>query len=188
MHLPELIHQKSSEQVRYVLRRHPLTFLPKAGLFLLLLIVPVVTIWLLHNFFSAFIASPVPRAALILGVSGYLLLIYVLFFFLFVDYYLDMWIVTNDRIVDIDQLGLFNRTISELDLFRIQDVTTQVKGIFATFFDYGNVNIKTASSNLDIVFYNVPHPNKIRETLLDLADGNRKFHYGEAKDKGENEM
>ena len=187
MHIPDLLHQKSYEQVRYVLRRHPLTFVPNAIMFIILLALPFGVAVMLKTQYPELLAGDVARTILILSASGYLLLVYIFFFFQFVDYYLDMWIVTNDRIIDIEQLGLFNRTISELDLFRIQDVTSEVKGIFATFFDYGNVSIKTASQNLDIVFHDIPHPNIIRKTLIDLANEDRKFHLTEVRDAGVNE-
>ena len=59
--------------------------------------------------------------------------------------------MTNDRIVDIEQHGLFSRTISEVDLFRIQDVTVDIHGIIATLLNYGNLTVKTASDNIHII-------------------------------------
>ena len=40
-----------------------------------------------------------------------------------------MWIITNDRILDIEQHGLFARTVSELRLHRVQDVTAEIKAL-----------------------------------------------------------
>ena len=105
---------------------------------------------------------------------------YLFFFVRFIDYYLDLWIITNDRIVDIEQHNLFSRSVTELDLFRIQDVTADMHGFFATIFNYGNVLVKTASSNTHIIFYNVSQPNRIREHLIHLSEEDRKYHVGES--------
>lgn len=177
MHLSSLIKQKSYERVVYVLRRHWITFAPIALLFLTLLAVPAAVYAMITYLFPPLLsgASLFPLAVM-LG-SAYYLSAYLFFYAQFVDYYLDLWIVTNDRIVDIEQFGLFSRTISELDLFQIQDVTTDVHGFFATVFHYGDVSVKTASANISIVFRNVPNPNKIREHLVRLSDEDRKYHF-----------
>lgn len=188
MHFSNLICQKSYEKIIYTLRRHWFTFLPKISLFLLLLLSPLALYYIISTLFPNLLAEERIYTVAILAASAYYLTIYLLFLTQFIDYYLDIWIVTNDRIVDIEQFGLFSRTISELDLFRIQDVTTDVHGVFPTLLGYGNVSVKTASQNIDIVFYNVPDPNLIRHELLKLADADRKYHYPETTDKGVNEM
>jgi|SRR3989344_5528785 len=188
MHLSNLIHQKSYEKVNFILRRHPLTFLPQIGLFLLLLSLPIFVYFIITASFPTLFASDKLFAAAVLTASVYYLSVYLFFFMHFIDYYLDIWIVTNDRIVDVEQFGLFSRTISELDLFRVQDVTTDVHGLFPTFFNYGDVSVKTASQNLDIIFRAVGNPNHIRQELLQLADIDRQYHYpAVATDKGANE-
>lgn len=179
MQIESVIKKKSYEEVIFKLHRHPLTFIPIIGLFLIMLIVPIGVYFLIDSLFPALLVKDTTLYAVtvLLG-STYFLLSYVFFYVRFIDYYLDMWVVTNDRIVDIEQHGLFNRVITELDLFRIQDVTANVSGLFGTLFRYGDVIITTASANTHIVFRNVPGPNHIRERLIQLADEDRKFHYG----------
>lgn len=188
MDIRHLIRQKSYEHVRYVLRRHPFTFLPYIALLLILLVLPIIVYFLLENTVPQVFSGERIYTTLVLVASVYYLSVCLFFFAHFVDYYLDMWIVTNDRIVDIEQFGLLSRTISELDLFRVQDVTTDVHGFFATFLNYGDVSVKTASENIDIVFRQVPNPNHIRHELLRLSDEDKKYHYHEMADKAVNEM
>lgn len=176
MHLSALIKQKEYETIHYVLRRHWVTFVPQILVFIVLLLVPVALYFLFKGVTPGILTNDMAYPILVLFGSSYYLSIYLFFFAEFLTYYLDEWIITNDRIVDIEQLGLFSRSVSELDLFRIQDVTTDVHGAFATLFDYGNVSIKTASANLNIVAKNVPNPNKIRERLVQLAHTDRKYH------------
>ena len=159
------------------MRRHPITFLPKILLFLTMLAVPAIVYFMISSLYpDLFFNTVIYPLAVILG-AAYYLGTYLFFYTQFIDYYLDIWIVTNDRIVDVEQLGLFSRTISELDLFRIQDVTTDVHGFFATIFHYGSVSVKTASSNINIIFHDVPRPNEIREDLIRLSHEDRKYHY-----------
>ena len=48
--------------------------------------------------------------------------------------------------------------------------------VFPSIFKYGDVQIKTASQNIKIIFKNVPKPNEIREALIQLSDEDRKHH------------
>jgi uncharacterized membrane protein YdbT with pleckstrin-like domain len=136
---------------------------------------------MINNIFPNLFINEEVYTVFILFASLYYLSVYLFFYVQFLDFYLDMWIVTNDRIVDIEQHGLFHREITELDLYRIQDATATVKGFFATIFQYGDVNIKTASSNTNIIFMNIPNPNYVREQLIKMADEDRKYHMKDIK-------
>ncbi len=179
MNLGEMIKQKSYEHVVYEIRRHPITFIPIVFLFLILLMVPLVLYVVILNIFPDILNGPRSYPLLVLLNSAYLLTMYLLFYVRFIDYYLDLWIVTNDRIIDVEQHNLFSRSITELDLFRIQDVTVETHGFFPTLVNYGDVSVKTASSNTHIVFYAVGNPNKIREDLIRLSEEDRKYHMGQ---------
>jgi membrane protein YdbS with pleckstrin-like domain len=141
------------------------------------MLIPVAVYFLFANLFTDLFANETIFTLAVLLASVYYLSIFLFFYAQFVVFYLDIWIVTNDRIIDVYQHGLFARTISEFDLYRIQDVTVEIKGLFASLFNYGNVNIKTASGNANITFYNIPNPNEVRETLVELAEDDRKFHH-----------
>lgn len=179
MNVSYLIKQKSYEKVVYIARRHIFTFFIQILLFLVLGAMPFGIYLMIKSMFPTLLSVPPVYALGVLLGSIYYLSVLLFFFTSFVDFYLDVWIVTNDRIIDIEQFGLFSRTISELELFRIQDITTNVHGIFPTIFKYGDVIVQTASSNTGIVFHNVPNPNKIRESLLELAHEDYKYHRGQ---------
>lgn len=171
MHLAKFVKQKSNEEIQYILHRHPITFLPEIILITVMIGIPFAVRFLLNSFAPEFILKGTPLwAILVLFFSGYILVTLTFFYTQFVTFFLDFWVVTNDRIIDVEQKTLFARTISELGLVSIQDVTTEVHGLFPTLFDYGNVIVKTSSDNPNIIFINVPHPNKIRVELIDLSD------------------
>ncbi len=87
-----------------------------------------------------------------------------------VRYYYDSFIITNKRIIDIDQKGVFSRSVSETTFDRIQDATYEVKGFWGTTFDYGNVMIQTAGTQENLELSMVPHPQKVQERILDLQE------------------
>lgn len=178
MHLDKFIKQKSYEHIQYILHRHPLTFLPTILVFLLLASIPLVIYVFTSGMFASEEGAPPSPVSIVatLAASAYYLSILIFFYTQFIIYYLDVWVVTDDRVIDVDQKTLFSRSISELDLASIQDVTTDIKGFFPTLFDYGDVMVKTASDNPNIIFRNVPHPNKIRADLVDLSDKDKQRH------------
>ncbi len=87
---------------------------------------------------------------------------------IFVDYYLDVWIITDRRVVNVEQKGLFVRQVSELRYQKIQDVTTEVDGFFPTLLNYGEVFVQTAGEKPRFLFHNVPEPYQIKGMLVDL--------------------
>jgi len=176
MHLAALIKQKPYEHVEYLIRRHWITFVPKVLLILTLTSIPIILYFLLNALFPTLINGPIIYVAAILLASTYYLGLSILFFTQFVEFYLDIMIITNDRLIDAEQHGLFSRSIAELDLFHIQDVTADIHGLFSTLFNYGDITIKTASSTVNFVAHDAPGPNQIREHIIQLAQEDRKFH------------
>lgn len=96
--------------------------------------------------------------------------IWVAFFIVWTDYYLDILMLTNKRIIDIEQKGLFSREISTFRLDRIQDVTVKVNGVIPTFFDFGDIHIQTAGEVPEINVKSVPNPHKVREIVSRAQD------------------
>lgn len=105
----------------------------------------------------------------------YTLILALSLFLLFTVYYLNVQIITNIRIVDITQTGLFSHTISELHIDKIEDVTSNTKGILGTIFNYGDVYIQTAGTVERFEFENVPNPADIEKLILDLYEKNSNF-------------
>lgn len=112
----------------------------------------------------------------ILGICIYSLVGLMMLMTMFTDYYLDTWIVTNERIVNIEQLGLFSRVISTLHLNQIQDVTAETLGFFATIFTFGNVRIQTAGSTERFHFKNVNNPEDVKTAIVQLVEDDKRRH------------
>ena len=84
-------------------------------------------------------------------------------------YLLDVWIVTNERIVDSTQQGFFHRTISELHIHRIQDISVSIKGIIRTFFHFGDLQIQTAGEEERFNFSEIASPDVVKDKIMQIA-------------------
>lgn len=106
---------------------------------------------------------------------------------IFVDYYLDVWVITDRRVVNVEQKGLFLRQVSELRYQKIQDVTTEVEGFFPTLLDFGEVFVQTAGEKARFLFHNIPRPYEIKALIMDLQRRGRQHDLGAMKNvlKGE---
>jgi len=93
-------------------------------------------------------------------------------FLIFIFWYLNIQIITNLRVVDVDQVGLFSHVISELHIDKIEDVTSEVDGVFGTIFNYGHVFVQTAAEIGQFEFTHVPFPHDIQKIVLDLYEKN----------------
>lgn len=63
-----------------------------------------------------------------------------------IDHHLDIIIITNRRIVDVNQRKIFNRTISSTSLKQIQDVSGSVVGLIPSLLNFGKINVETAGA------------------------------------------
>ena len=176
MTLAQLIRQKLYEREVMTVRRDAITFVWQIFLFLVLAAVPVALYFFIKKEFPDYLTGPISYPALLVLAIIYYSAIWLFFYTNFIDYYLDMWIITNDRLIDIRQEALFSRTIAELDLYKIQDVTSEVKGIIPTIFNFGNIHIQTAGQEERFNLLNVPNPHNLRKRIADLSEEDRKYH------------
>lgn len=176
MHLDALPNQQPDERLILFLRRFWFEVVKIALLFALLLLVPIGFTVYFQDIVGGWFADSVFGPILTMITSLYFFAVWILFFYAFTDYYLDSWAVTNERIISIEQDGLFNRTASELHLASIQDVTSEVHGPLHTFFDFGDVYIQTAAERERFTFKNVRHPESLKEQILKLIESDKKRH------------
>lgn len=101
--------------------------------------------------------------------NSFLLFLWLYAFLLWIDYYFDVWIITSERVINIEQKGLFVRHISEIDFSRIQDISTHVTGFISTMLNFGDLYIQTASENERVTFRQVPDPNQLKDEIMRLT-------------------
>jgi uncharacterized membrane protein YdbT with pleckstrin-like domain len=161
------------EKVVLVLRRHWLVLLSLIVTVGILLILPIGAVVFLHYFRPDFFQEPLRLLLFVMGASVFFLYSWLFLYQNFIDYHLDTWIVTNRRVINIEQHGIFARTVSELNLQRVQDVTAEIRGFFHTMLDYGYVFIQTAGEQQRFEFEEVPHPNEVAKIISGLVQDRR---------------
>jgi membrane protein YdbS with pleckstrin-like domain len=88
----------------------------------------------------------------------------------FLQWYYNVYIVTNERVVDVDWLNLLYKKLSTTQLGRIQDVTYKQGGLLDLFFDYGDVFIQTAGTEQNFEFEKVPQPQSVVRAIDELIE------------------
>ena len=99
-------------------------------------------------------------------------------------WYWTAFIVTNSRIIDTDQRGVFHRRISEARFEKVEDIAIEIRGITATLFHLGTVRIQTTGGHATIEIRTVPRPELVHE-LLSRLRGQTKQTPVEQKGSGE---
>lgn len=180
--MEQFIGQRSDETVLLMARRHwTILFvyvLQLIGLHILPVAVVAIIFWLRG---LTFVLTDIVYLLIVLGFSLYYIGIWLIYFHAFTDYHLDIWIVTNQRILDIQQHGLFNRIVAELNMTKVEDVTSEVRGKMQTVLNFGNIYVQTAGEQHRFIFQQVPHPQKIAEVILHMAAKTHSLSHEPAK-------
>lgn len=154
-----------------------LSFYRRHGLILAAEVIPIILFSFVLVAAGFFAVGQLPqdmmplRALITLGVLMLLHVLWIGLFVILADFFLDVWVLTDQRVIAIEQKGLFARTVSEFDLSRIQDVTVEIHGIIPTLLNYGNLVVRTASEHESFVFKQVWHPNKVKDGLIHASRG-----------------
>lgn len=160
--------QSSNEKIFLLLRKHWFNYVP-FFVVAVLMVLPLIAL-LIYWTYNPDFASFEVKASMILLAAVYLLVGLALQLYGFIGYYFDVDIVTDKRIVDISQTGLFKRQISELHLHQVQDVKTSVNGFFQTYLNFGDIDIQTAGDLKNFHFSTVPFPNRVAKIIIDLNE------------------
>ena len=158
--------QYADEHILLVKRRHYIVLL---GFFLtlaLLTIVPYFIYFFLPLVLEA-ASTEIFNKLFIFITSLYYIFLAAMAFYAIIDYYLDVWIITNQRILSVEQKGLFHRIVVEVRYSQIQDITSTVSGLFATYLQFGNIRIQTAAEQERMVLKQITHPIETRRVISD---------------------
>lgn len=91
-----------------------------------------------------------------------------------IAYYYNILVVSDERVVEISQNGLFNRSVNELVFEQVEDVSSIVKGMINTIFDLGTLDIQTAGPQRNFVIKDIGRVNDIVAIILDLSSQAKK--------------
>lgn len=165
-----MIKLEQDEKILIIVRKHWFVFFAQAFFLLVAFLLPFVAYGILDNggVFQK-IASSIKgdtRALLMALGTGWTLLFWVAFFTVWTNYYLNFLFLTNTKLTNINQHGLFSREMSSVRLDRIQDVTVEVNGVISTLLHFGDVHIQTAAEKEEFFVRNIPHPYDVKDKIF----------------------
>ena len=102
--------------------------------------------------------------------TGWFLIVWVIFFVAWTNYYLDVLLVTSKRVLDIEQLGLFARDEAELRIENIQDIKVEIAGVLASILHFGNIHIQTAGQSKEFIIKNLHDPQGVKDEIMRQHD------------------
>ncbi|MDP4007792.1 MAG: hypothetical protein Q8P68_01220 [Candidatus Peregrinibacteria bacterium] len=157
--------QRRGEVVKLIVTKHWIIYFRMFRQFIIFALVPLIGL-----FFTTF-----DTAENIRGITYFISFMYLSYFFLVVfirwlDEMLDVLIVTNQRLISIEQVNLFQNAASETNLPMIQDVKGRKKGIFGGLLQYGEMEIQTAAEKIEFRIHDVGDPFTKAKRILDIRD------------------
>ena len=158
--------QDEGEEIVLLLRAHIVTLVPAVLEAIVMFAIPFVALPIgtfigfhLENIFSG-------TQILIMLVCWYLFLVgFILYSFIY--WYFNVYLLTNERVVDFDFQGIVQQKTSYAYLRQVQDVAPSIVGFFATFFHFGDVIIETAGERPEFDFFSVARPDDVAREILD---------------------
>ena len=163
--LPKL---RKDEKIALILRRDKLYYLKHITALIILIAIPFCLYFLGKYFFPNLIETPSFNIIFILLTSVYLCFSLLFSYISWLNYYLDIWVITNLRIIEYEQKSLFHRVTSELTLLSIEDVTAQIKGVLPSIFHFGTIYVQTAGATERFIFKDAPDPEKAKKIIMDI--------------------
>jgi hypothetical protein len=151
-HFPD---QLDGEELLFIFRKHPIVM--QKGLIVSLL---------------ALLAGTIPSlikpeySYLFGGLAAGLVLAAILFLPAWITWYYSVFIVTDQRLLQISQKGFWNRSVVDISLAQIQMVNYEIAGLQQTILGFGTIMMQTFVG--DLVIHKVHHPEKVQKKILEV--------------------
>lgn len=170
----EKIELESDEKVITMVRKHWFLITVELLVIILFGLVPVFGFMLVQLVpvpaaLASFIVTGTP--VIIFSLAAWLLLTTIAAATSWTGYYLDLWILTDRRIIVIDQITYFNRKVSNFRLERLQDINVSISGLIPTLLNYGVIRAQTASaSENNFESFGLPDPRGLQSKIQTAMD------------------
>lgn len=158
--------QFDDEEVLFVFRRHPIVMrkgiiIGSAGI----LAGPVYTLLLTVIYANNPDKYPTPNFFFLSLLASFGLSI-LLFLPSYISWYFSVFIVTDQRFIQITQKGLFHRAVADISLAQIQSVNYEVAGLQETLLGFGTIKMQTYVG--DMTIHDVHKPAHIQKKLVGI--------------------
>jgi hypothetical protein len=147
--------QFDDEEVLFVFRKHPIVM--RKGLIFSMVAILLGTVpALIKPELSYFYG----------GLAAGLVLAIIVFLPSWIVWYYSIFIVTDQRMIQITQKGFFNKSVVDLGLGKIQSTNYEIKGVQATLLGFGTIMIQTYMG--DLVVHEVHKPAEVIRKLNEV--------------------
>jgi len=170
MKLP--VELQSGEQVLTFARRHWMYMYPTLVAYALIAIIPVILLIFLLSKTVDF--EGVQRTVALILSAVWIAYWTVRAYFRWYRYQNDVWLVTNQRLIDSLKKHWFHHQIASADLIDIEDVSVHRSGVLQTAFNFGDLRCQTAGEVANFVLAGIPDPAAVLTTLDAARDASRR--------------
>jgi hypothetical protein len=153
------------EKIEFVLRRHWIMYIFLGVRILFSILLTGVALLINH---------PIVHILIILFWMAFLIYIYIAW----LNHELDLFVVTNNRIVWVEQISFLNRIVSECNLWQVQEVNSQSKWFLANILNFWLITIQTAWNTSNFEMDWAPNPMQSSRKILNIVD-----HYRDLEKK-----
>ena len=101
------------------------------------------------------------------------LILSIILYIEWLNHELDMYVVTNNRVIGLEQIAFLNRAVTECNLWQIQEVNSKAKWLFANIFNYWTLSIQTAWSKTTLKMEFCPDVMQTSRKVLNIVDNYR---------------
>lgn len=100
----------------------------------------------------------------------FVLIFWTSFFYVWTKHYFDVWYMTNEHIIAIDQKQLFRRDEAFMELTRIQDVNFEKEGFLSTLLGYGRLKVQSAGAEQEFIIDDIRDVEGCAHRIMELRD------------------
>jgi uncharacterized membrane protein YdbT with pleckstrin-like domain len=150
--------QRKGEKIEEVIKNHPFVLLwPGIKMIFFFLLGTATMIY-----FPSQYAGMVLVICVLIGLG--------IFMRRFYDYSQSVFLITNQRLINVFQDGFLKRKITETDLNKVQDASSSTSGLFKTMLKFGDLTLRTAgaSKGEEIIVKNIPHPYEVQQRIANI--------------------
>ena len=153
----EVDNQRPDEEIIFFMRQHPWV-LARSAFWLILIVLAGFLSFLIGGFGTISLIIIV-----CLGIFG--------LFYISRSWYAytnDLFVLTNQRLIKIDQQGFFSRRVSETELDNVYNINYEIKGVIKSLLNFGDIKISTVGDDVStITILNIENPHYIQEKVMD---------------------
>jgi hypothetical protein len=162
---------QSQESVLLLARRHWMYLYPKLILQALFGLLPIVLLTTIAGIGPGLSGGP-GAIVLILDVlwAGYWA---IRIYFTWYRYNNDVWVVTNQRIVDSLRRHWFHHRMASADLIDVEDIAVHREGPLPTMFNFGDLRCQTAGTEPNFILAGIPNPAAVLSQVDAARDAAR---------------